>query len=163
MDLKVDKWQSTSGVLFTPPVKFQYVNIPYSSGNASLGYVTSLSGYTTANTGQIYSFTYTPALATSTIMWMFICDMDASSNGSQKHLCVFVDGVCYSNGYLYARNSGNEPQQFNQSGSYTNSSTTAKTFSIRTGSGGNWTNYLGQSINQGNPMANAILIFEYPR
>ena len=160
--LKVNTWQNASGTLMSMPFKFTSVSIPSSSGAASLGYVSSLAGYTTSNTANLHSFIYTPYSATSNIMWMLTMDADRTGAGSQEHFCVFVDNVCYSNSYLYPRNQGNEPFQYIQSGTFTNSSTANKTFAIRGGSGGGWTQYIGSSPVD-NAFANTMLIWEYPR
>lgn len=161
--LIVNNWKSSSGTLYAAPLQFQYVNIPYSTGSATLGYTSTLAGYTTSNTALLYSFTFTPVSTSSYIMWMMAIDCDRSNNTAQEHICMFINGTPYSSSYLYPRNSGNEPYQHIQSGTYTNSSTAAKTFAIQGASGLAWTQYIGKSSGTGNQMSNCILIFEYPR
>jgi hypothetical protein len=160
--LKVNTWQNASGALMSMPFKFTAVAIPSSSASASLGYVSSLAGFTTSNTANLHSFNYTPYSATSNIMWMMTIDCDRNGSGNAEHVCMFVDNVCYSSSYLYPRNSGNEPYQHIQSGTYTNSSTANKTFAIRGASGAGWTQSIGASPND-NALANCVLIWEYPR
>jgi hypothetical protein len=161
--LTVNTWTNTLGVMQVVPLNFQYVTIPYSSGSATLGYISNLSGYTTSNTALMYSFTYQPVSASSNIFYSMLIDVDRSSNPGQEHLIMFVDNVPYSSSYRYPRNSGNEPQQFNQSGTVINSSLNARTFAIGCANGSGWTQYIGKSISGGNAQANTILIWEFPR
>jgi hypothetical protein len=165
-NIRADAWHSTNRInpVYGTPIKITTITVPYSSASANLGYRT-LTEYSTSNTASLYSWTYTPARASSMIQWISAVTMDRNGNTAQETQIMFVNGSPMSCSYLYPRDSGSEPwQNRTHSGVYLNTSTSNVTFDLRCSNGGGWTSYVGGNAGANNQvMSRTVLIFEYQR
>jgi hypothetical protein len=164
-NIRADAWHSTNPInpVYGTPIKITTITVPYSSASATLGYKT-LTEYSTSNTASLYSWTYTPARASSMIQWIAAVTMDRNNNPGQEALIMFVNNSPMSCSYLYPRNSGTEPwQNRTQSGVYLNTSTSNVTFDLRCCNASGWTNTIGSNYGNSQTMSRTVLIFEYQR
>ena len=160
--LKATTWQDKSGGVINAPIKFTQVIVPYSAASGgSATYYAPESAYTTGNTYRLYTFNYTPASASSYIMFSGFFDVDRSGTVGQERLCMFVNGTCISLSYMQPRNQGHELQQHPLAGTYTNSSTSTVTFDLRCNDG--WTMYTGGPDSNDMATQSTLHIYEYQR
>lgn len=169
--IRANKWlrpsqQEPDGVVSGVPIKITEVKLPQSAASGFSGGYQLLSQATTANTNQITSFTYTPVLSSSYILYIAFIECDRSSNTNSESLYVFINNTPYSESYTYPRVSGHEPwMPRTQQGVYTNTNGGVLTFSIRARNGGGWSQYIGNcgGTTGGQIMQDKIQIFEYLR
>ena len=146
------------------PIKITQVTIPYSTAAGYNGGYQTFENASTANTNQLYSFTYTPVAVSSYIHYMAFLQSDRNANVGAESLYVFINNTAYSQGYHYPRVSGNEPwQPMTQSGVYTNTNGSTLTFSIRARNSSGWTQYIGNAVNGVQVLSNTIQIIEIQR
>jgi hypothetical protein len=166
--IQANTWTTSSlyggDIVAGAPVNITQITVPYSAAAGYTGSYQTLENSSTANTNQLYSFTYTPILTNSFIHYLAFLEMDRNNNPGPEALYVFINNIAYSQSYTYPRASGNEPWQMRgQSGVYTNSTGGTLTFSLRARNGSGWNNSIGLTNTPNQIMTNTIQIFEVPR
>jgi hypothetical protein len=162
-----DVWQVPTalvpaGVTAGVPVNFTTITVPYSAAAGYSGGYQTLASATTANTNQLYSFTYTPVRNPSYVLYLAYVDIDRNANVGPESLYVFINNTAYSQSYSYPRVSGDEPWQSRcQSGVYNNTTGGTLSFSLRVRNGSGWTNYIGSATTANQVLSNTIQIIEY--
>lgn len=159
---KANRLLTRDGTVMGTPINIVTYTIPPSSASVvANGYIANLSGFTTSNTTNLYSFYYTPVSKSSHIVYVAALDVDGNSSAAyNEHLLVFINNVPYSTSYYYRRNSGNEPMSKSQSGVYNNTSGATLSFSIRGTNNNGGAMYLGTAYTGTQSMSNTITIFE---
>ena len=162
---KANKLVNVNGTVRGVPVNMVSFPIPYSAASATAsGYISDLTGFSFANTTQIYTFTYYPVKPYSYIVYNALLDVDGGGTGYNEHLVTFINGSPYSTAYFYRRNSGHEPMSKSQSGVYLNTNGQAVVFSIRGNNASGTVMTLGQAYGGGDQgLANRYTIFEVQR
>jgi hypothetical protein len=163
---KANKLVNVNGTVRGVPVNMVSFPIPYSAASVtSSGYISDITGFSFANTAQLYTFTYYPVKSYSYIVYNALLDVDSGSGTSyNEHLITFINGTPYSTAYFYRRNAGHEPMSKSQSGVYLNTNGQGVVFSIRGNNNAGSVMTLGQAYGGGDQgLANRYTIFEVQR
>jgi hypothetical protein len=162
--VKANSWSrrdaSGNEVTAGAPIKITQITVPYSTATSpSSGYIT-LASSTTSNTGQLYTFNYTPAKSSSYVFFQGFFNMDRISTTGPESLYIFINNTPYAISYTYPRVNGHEPwQSRGLSGVFNNTTGSTMTFSLRVRS--SFTSYVGSTTNNDQVMSNTIQIIEY--